>query len=76
MCVASGECSNPHSVSMTAEGPVEAAELTREAFAGTGQDDAELCVAVLEMFVFAIQDDVNRSLGGLTTGRVTPMTSP
>ena len=67
---------NPHSVSMTAEGPVEAAELTRETFAEIGREDAELRAAVLEMFIFAIQDDVDRSLRGLTTGRVTPMTSP
>jgi len=66
---------NPHPVSMTAYGPVEALELTRQEFAQLGQGDAELRAAVLELFIFAIHDNVDRSLRALATGRVTPMTS-
>ena len=66
---------NPHPVSMTADGPVEALELTRQEFAELGQGDAELRAAVLELFIFAIHDNVDRSLRALATGRVTPTTS-
>jgi glutaminase len=66
---------NPHPVSMTAEGPVEALELTRAEFAELGHGDPELRAAVLELFIFAVHDDVDRSLRALATGRVTPTTS-
>ena len=66
---------NPHLVSMTADGPVEAAELPRQESAELGQGDAELRASVLELFIFAIHDNVDRSVRALATGRVTPLTS-
>jgi len=66
---------SPHPVTMTADGPVEAVELTREEFAKLGEEDAELRAAVLELFIFVIHDNVDRSVRALATGRVTPTTS-
>ena len=65
----------PHPVTMTADGPVEAVELTREEFAKLSEEDAELRAAVLELFIFVIHDNVDRSVRALATGRVTPTTS-
>jgi glutaminase len=66
---------NPHLLSMHADGPVEALELTREEFAELEHGDPELRAAVLELFIFAVHDDVDRTLRELATGRVTPTTS-
>jgi glutaminase len=62
----------PHPVSMTAEGPVEARELTREAYAELSEGDPELYAAVLELFIFAVHDGVDRTLRTLATGRMAP----
>ena len=40
-----------------------------------GDEDPELRAAVLELFIFAVHDDVDRTLRALATGRVTPTTS-
>jgi CRP-like cAMP-binding protein len=63
---------SPHPVSMTAEGPVEARELTREAYADLSDGDPELRAAVLELFIFAVHDGVDRTLRTLARGRMAP----
>ena len=66
---------NPHSLTIHAQGPVEALELTREEFARIGAEDPELRAAILNIFMFEIHDDVNRALRSLATSRVVPMTA-
>jgi glutaminase len=66
---------SPHPLSTTADGPVEALELTREEYAELRDGDPELAAAVLELFIFAVHDGVDRSLRALATGRVAPTTS-
>jgi glutaminase len=66
---------NPHPVSMSAEARVEALELTRDEYANLTDGDPELRAAMLELFIFAVHDGVDRSLRALATGRVTPTTS-
>jgi glutaminase len=66
---------NPHPLSMHAVGPVEALELTRAEFATIRRGGAELYAAVLGVFMYAIHDDLDRSLRALGNGRVVPMTA-
>lgn len=66
---------NPHPLTMHAQGPVEALELTRADFAEMREEDAEVRVAILSIFMYAIHDDLDRSLRALANGRVTPMTA-
>lgn len=66
---------NPHPLSMHADGPVEALELTRAEFAQIRDDDPQLHAAVLQVFMYSIHDDLDRSLRALGNGRVVPMTA-
>lgn len=66
---------NPHPLSMHAEGAVEALELTRAEFEQIREDDPQLHAAVLQVFMYAIHDDLDRSLRALGQGRVVPMTA-
>ncbi len=66
---------NPHPLSMHAEGPVEALELTRAEFEQIRADDPQLHAAVLAVFMYAVHDDLDRSLRALGNGRVVPMTA-
>lgn len=65
----------PHPLTMHASGPVEALELTRDEFAKLTMEDAEQRAAVLNIFMYAIHGDLDRSLRALATGRVAPMTA-
>lgn len=60
---------------MHADGPARALELTREEYARIREDDPALHATVLQVFMFAIRDDLNRSLSALATGRVAPTSS-
>jgi hypothetical protein len=60
---------------MHARGTVEALELTREEFARIAEEDPELHAATLQIFMYAIHDEIDRSLRALGTGRVAPMTA-
>jgi hypothetical protein len=66
---------NPHPVTVHAERPVEALELTREEFARIREGDLELRATVLEILMHEIHDDVNRALRSLANGRGTPLTA-
>ena len=63
---------SPHPVSIIADGPVEALELTRAEYADLSDGDPELRAAVLELFIFAVHDGVDRSLRALAIGRMAP----
>jgi glutaminase len=66
---------NPHPLTMHAEGPVEALELTREEFAKLTMEDTEQRAAILNIFMYAIHDDLDRSLRALGTGRISSKTA-
>jgi glutaminase len=66
---------NPHPLTMHAEGAVEALELTRDEFTRIREEDRELYATVLGVFMYAIHDDLDRSLRALGNGRVVPMTA-
>lgn len=61
---------NPHPLTMHADGPVEALELTREEFQRISREDPELRAAMLSIFMFAIHGDVDRALRALAGGRL------
>ena len=66
---------NAHPLSMHAVGDVRLLELTRDQYDEIYRGDPELRAELLHLFMFAIQDDVDRVLRTLGNGRVTPMTS-
>ncbi|MDP2711961.1 MAG: glutaminase A [Solirubrobacteraceae bacterium] len=66
---------SPHPLTMRAEGPVELLELTRAAYARIRQEEPGLHATILQVFMFAIRDDLERSLSALASGRVAPTSS-
>ena len=64
-----------HPLTMHTVGHARLRELTREQYDQICELSAELRAAVLNLFMFAIHDDMDRFVGALSNGRVTPMTS-
>lgn len=64
-----------HPLTMHAVGHARLRELTREQYDQICELSAELRAALLDLFMFAIHDDMDRFVGALANGRVTPMTA-
>ena len=64
-----------HPLTMHAIGNARLRELTRDQYEEICAGGPELHAALLHLFMFAIHDDMDRLLGALSNGRVTPMTS-
>ena len=64
-----------HPLTTHAVGDVRLLELTRDQYDEICRGAPELRAELLHLFMFAIQDDVDRVLRTLANGRVTPMTS-
>jgi glutaminase len=61
---------NPHPLTMHADGPVDALEMTRSEFERISHEDPELHAATLNIFMYEIHKDVDRALHALATGRI------
>jgi len=64
-----------HPVTAHAVGATRLCELTRAEYAQLCGASPQLCAALLELFLFAVHDDMDRVVGSLSRGRVTPTTA-
>jgi glutaminase len=60
----------PQPLALYAVGSVELFELTRTEFAKIGDEDSDLRIAIVAIFMSAFRDDLDRTLRSLATGRI------